>query len=145
MHTRNDLALKGRRRELRCNQTDAERLLWSRLRNKQLYGLKFFRQYSIGSYIIDFYCSKLSLAIELDGGQHNEEQNREYDAARTEYLMAQGINVMRFWNSEVIQNIDGVLEKITPPCCWNRNSLFPPLKVRGGGEAGGVNLREDKK
>jgi very-short-patch-repair endonuclease len=116
MHTRNDLALKGRRREFRRNQTDAEKLLWNRLRKKQFYGLKFFRQYSIGSYVIDFYCSKLALAIELDGGHHNEEQRREYDEARSEYLMAHGINVMRFWNNEVIKNIDGVLERITPPC-----------------------------
>jgi len=93
---RNDPILKPRRRELRRNQTDAEKALWAHLRNKQFYGMKFFRQYSIGSYILDFYCPTVKLAVELDGGQHNQCQNKEYGAARSEYLKAQGIEVMRF-------------------------------------------------
>src|SRR4030042_6949610 len=123
---RNDPSLKHRRMELRRNQTDAEKLFWMRLRNRQFYGIKFFRQYSTGPYILDFYCPKLKLAIELDGGQHTHEDNREYDAERSAYLKSQGIDVMRFWNHEVLQDTDSVLamiaQKITP---------LSPLNVRG--------------
>jgi very-short-patch-repair endonuclease len=116
---RNDPALKKRRRELRRNQTEAEKLLWAHLRNKQFYGMKFFRQYSIGPYILDFYCPRMKLAVELDGGQHNESENKEYDSVRSEYLKSQGIDVIRFWDNEVLLNRDGVLAelglKVTPP------------------------------
>src|SRR4030042_141487 len=110
---RNDPALKQRRRELRRNQTDAERALWAKVRNKQFFGMRFFRQYSIGPYILDFYCPTVKLAVELDGGQHNQSDNREYDAVRSEYLKAQGVDVMRFWNNEVLLDIQGVLCKMT--------------------------------
>ncbi len=117
--TRNALILKQRRRDLRRNQTDAEKTFWAHVRNKQFMGLKLFRQYSIGPYILDFYCPKKKLAIELDGGGHNENDQSEYDAVRTEYLKTREIDVMRFWNNDVLQNISGVLtsiaEKITPP------------------------------
>lgn len=109
---RNDPILKQRRRELRRNQSDAERALWAKVRNKQFFGMKFFRQYSIGSYILDFYCPTVKLAVELDGGQHNQSDNREYDAARSEYLKTQGIDVMRFWNNEVLLDIESVLSKL---------------------------------
>ena len=115
----NDPEYKQRRRELRRNQTDAEKILWQKLRNRQLYGMKFFRQYSFEAYILDFYCPKLKLAIELDGGQHAEEDRHEYDEHRSKYLKAHGIEVMRFWNNEVMRNMDGVLsrieERLTPP------------------------------
>jgi very-short-patch-repair endonuclease len=87
--------------------------------NKQFFGMRFFRQYSIGPYILDFYCPTVKLAVELDGGQHNQSDNREYDAVRSEYLKAQGVHVMRFWNNEVLLDIQGVLckmtLKVTPP------------------------------
>ena len=67
--------------------------------------MKFFRQYSIGPYILDFYCPTVKLAVELDGGQHNQSDNREHDVARSDYLKAQGIDVMRFWNNEVLLDI----------------------------------------
>jgi very-short-patch-repair endonuclease len=115
---RNDPALKEQRRELRCNQTEAEKTLWAHVRNKQFHGVRFFRQYSIGPYILDFYCPAVKLAVELDGGQHNQYENREYDAARSEYLKAQGIDVMRFWDHEVLIDTDSILtrlsERITP-------------------------------
>lgn len=115
----NDPALKQRRRELRQDQTKAEELFWSKVRNKQLNSLKFFRQYSIGPYILDFYCPAMKLAVELDGGQHNVSEQREYDNTRSEYLKAQGINVIRFWNHELLSNMQAVLTKlqwnITPP------------------------------
>jgi very-short-patch-repair endonuclease len=120
---RNDPTLKQRRRSLRRNQTDSERALWAKVRNKQFFGIKFFRQYSIGPYIIDFYCPTVKLAVELDGGHHSQSDNREYDAARSEYLKTQGIDVMRFWDNEVLLDIQSVLSKlalkITP--------LHPPL------------------
>ena len=120
---RNGPTLKQQRRELRRNQTDAERALWAKVRNKQFFGMKFFRQYSIGPYILDFYCPTMKLAVELDGGQHNQSDNKEYDAARSEYLKARGIDVMRFWNNEVLLDIQSVLckmeLKVTP--------LYPPL------------------
>ena len=108
--TYNDHSLKERRRNLRKNQTDAEALLWRKLRNKQINRIKFFRQYSVGPYILDFFCSEKRLAIELDGSQHLT--NQEYDAERSYYLRSQDIKVLRFWNNEVISNLDGVFEKI---------------------------------
>ena len=127
---RNDPTLKQRRRELRRNQTDAEKALWAHLRNKQFYGLKFFRQYSIGPYILDFYCPAVRLGVELDGGQHSLCENEEYDAARSEYLKAQGIEVTRFWNHEVLLDTQSVLAglalKATP-----LNPPSPPLTLRG--------------
>ena len=120
---RNDPTLKQRRRELRRDQSDAEKALWAKVRNKQFFGIKFFRQYSIGPYILDFYCPMVKLAVELDGGQHNQTDNIEYDTARSEYLKAQGIDVIRFWDNEVLLDIEGVLSKlmlkVTP--------LDPPL------------------
>jgi very-short-patch-repair endonuclease len=120
---RNDPALKQRRQELRRNQTEAEKALWAHLRNKQFYGMKFFRQYGIGPYILDFYCPNMKLAVELDGGQHNQCERKEYDAVRSEYLKAYGIELTRFWNHEVLLDIESVLNelgaKVTP--------LYPPL------------------
>jgi len=116
---RNDPTLKQRRRELRRNQTEAEKTLWAHLRNKQFYGMKFFRQYSIGPYILDFYCPTMKLAVELDGGQHNLCESKEYEAVRSEYLKAQGVEVLRFWNHEVLLDMESVLSelalKVTPP------------------------------
>ena len=123
---RNDPLLKQRRRELRRNQTEAEKTFWMHVRNRQFYGMKFFRQYSTGPYILDFYCPELKLAIELDGGQHTQDDKQEYDAVRSAYLKVQGINVMRFWNHEVLNDAESILtmmaEKITPPS---------PLTLRG--------------
>jgi very-short-patch-repair endonuclease len=116
---RNDPALKERRRELRRKQTEAEKVVWANLRNKQFYGMKFFRQYSIGPYILDFYCPTMKLAVELDGGQHNQPENKEYDLVRSRYLKSHGIDAIRFWSNEVLLNTEGVLAelalKVTPP------------------------------
>jgi very-short-patch-repair endonuclease len=116
---RNDPTLKQRRRELRCNQTEAEKTFWAQIRNRRFYGMRFVRQYSAGPYILDFYCPQLRLVVELDGGQHTEDNARHYDATRSEYLKAQDISVMRFWNHEVLRDIESVLskmaEKVTPP------------------------------
>ncbi|MHB8174389.1 MAG: endonuclease domain-containing protein [Nitrospirota bacterium] len=119
MKIKNHPIFKLRRRELRHKQTEAEEIFWSHVRNRQFHDLKFFRQYGIGPYILDFYSPVANLAVELDGGQHDDADNREYDAVRTEYLNTNGINVMRFWNHEILNDMDTVLEKlsknITPP------------------------------
>lgn len=101
-----------RARELRRNATDAEQTLWNALRDRQLAGLKFRRQHPIDRFILDFYCHEKRLAIELDGGYHAEDEQRIYDEERTTLLAAQGIKVLRFWNHEVLNNLEGVLEAI---------------------------------
>jgi very-short-patch-repair endonuclease len=95
---------------LRQNATDAERLLWSRLRNRQLGGFRFRRQRPIGNYICDFVCLSESLIVELDGSQHVE--RADYDAARDAFLRSQGFRVLRFWNGDVMGRLDNVVETI---------------------------------
>ncbi|MGI9229865.1 MAG: endonuclease domain-containing protein [Gammaproteobacteria bacterium] len=95
---------------LRKSQTDAENLLWYHLRNKQLDGHKFRRQQPIGNYIVDFVCMSQKLVVELDGGQHAEQQAR--DKERDTWLHKQGYRILRFWNNDVIENCYGVLETI---------------------------------
>jgi very-short-patch-repair endonuclease len=102
--------LRDTARGLRRSQTDAERKLWDHLRNRQLGGVKFRRQYFIAPFIADFCCPEKWLIIELDGGQHAERV--EADQRRTVRLESQGYRVMRFWNHEVLENIEGVLERI---------------------------------
>ena len=97
-------------RTLRRNQTDAERKMWRALRGRQLAGYKFRRQYPIQTYIVDFVCLDARLVIELDGGQHAD--RIEADANRTRALEACGFHVVRFWNHEVIENCDGVLDTV---------------------------------
>lgn len=94
---------------LRKESTPAEIKLWSRIRNDQL-GVTFRRQHAVGNYIPDFYSAKAKLIIELDGGQHLQQE--EYDAKRTKYLEAQGYKVIRFWNNQVMNDIDGVMRAI---------------------------------
>ncbi|MBX7149326.1 endonuclease domain-containing protein [bacterium] len=108
----NNLKMKQRRRALRKSMTIHERILWSKLKNGQIERLRFFRQYSVGAYVLDFYCPKLRLCVELDGSQHLQEDNIKYDQARTDYLNSRCIRVMRFFNSDVNINLDGILEEI---------------------------------
>jgi very-short-patch-repair endonuclease len=97
-------------RRLRREQTKAESLLWQRLRGKRLKGAKFRRQHAIGNHIVDFCCLRHGLVIEVDGGQHAEDI--EKDAARTARLEAQGFKVIRFSNDDVLRNLEGVLTSI---------------------------------
>jgi very-short-patch-repair endonuclease len=90
--------------------TDAERVLWRRLRKRQVKGCQFRRQYALGRYIVDFICLQQRLIIEIDGGQHNDQQT--YDAKRTTWLEAQGYRVLRFWNNEVRDHTEAVVEAI---------------------------------
>ena len=109
---RNIPPLKSRRRELRNNPTPAESSLWKCLQHRKLLGQKFRRQYSIGRYVVDFFCVECSLAVELDGALHNDVMRQEYDAERGAFLQKQGVEVLRFENREVFENIEGVLERI---------------------------------
>lgn len=105
-------------RNLRNAPTDAEHRLWQHLRASQLAGAKFTRQHPIGNFIADFACRSLRLAIELDGGQHSESPT---DANRTRIIEAHGYRVIRFWNNEVLGNIDGVLTVIAEEIAIARN------------------------
>ena len=99
-------------RHLRASQTDCEQLLWQKLRARQVAGLKFRRQVPVPPFVLDFYCVELKLAVELDGGQHFEEAGEIHDRRRTAYLQRLGIEVVRFSNLEVIQQMSDVLEQI---------------------------------
>ena len=116
---------KNLRRNLRKNQTDAEKKIWSKLRKKQIQDLKFYRQFGIGKYIVDFYCPEKKLTIEIDGSQHTENIDKE----KTDYLKQNGILILRFWNNEVFENLEGIMDKIIDAI--NRsNSSQPPLAKR---------------
>jgi len=108
----NNKSLKSRRRELRSNQTNAEKKLWEMLRGRRFQGLKFHRQFGIGPYILDFYCPKFRFGIELDGSSHTEKENAILDKEREKILQASNIKIIRFWNDEIENNIDRVLKKI---------------------------------
>ncbi len=104
--------LKSNSRNLRSHLTDSEQLLWSRLRRKQLLDVQFYRQKPIGKYIVDFYAPKAKLIIEIDGSQHFEENHKQRDITRDEYLQAQGLKVLRFDNLQVLNALTSVLEVI---------------------------------
>jgi len=97
-------------RQLRKSLTPQEIKLWNLLSNKQFYNLSFRRQHPIGEYIVDFVCRSEKLIVELDGGQHNNDENIEYDNKRTKYLESLGFKVLRFWNNDIDNNIEGVIE-----------------------------------
>ena len=101
---------RTRARQLRRAQTDAEGRLWARLRDRQVHGAKFRRQHPIGDYIVDLCCPEHGLVVELDGGQHATQA--QADEQRTAILVEQGYQVLRFWDNDVMTNIDGVLERI---------------------------------
>ena len=125
---------RDRARSLRANLTDAERRLWRQLRQRQLEGSRFRRQMPLGPYIADFVCLERRLIVEVDGGQHQEQS--EYDASRDQWLRGQGFRVLRFWNNELLGNMEGVLSRIA-------DELRPPtpaLPRKGGGSEEAVEL-----
>jgi very-short-patch-repair endonuclease len=127
--------LLGAARRLRATQTDVEKLLWRHLRAHRLQGHKFKRQQPIGIYIVDFVCFDQKLIIEVDGSQH---MNSSADLQRDQWLNSQGYKVLRFWNNEVLQNIEGVLERIL-------DDLSPspqPLSHKGRGASDTSNNRD---
>lgn len=108
--------LKTPARELRKNMTEAEQMLWSRLRRKQLLGVQFYRQKPIGSYIVDFYSPAAGLVIELDGSQHYEPEHACRDAERDACLASQGLLVLRFDNLQVLTETEAVMAEILRAC-----------------------------
>ena len=125
---------KSLARNLRKNSTWAERELWRHLRNRKTGGAKFRRQQCFGPYVLDFYCAEAGLSIELDGGQHDEPSHRSHDAARETFLLAQGIRTVRFWNSQIRQDLPIVLERIR----MELSNVTPsprPSPLKGEGEA----------
>ncbi len=123
--------LKFRRaaaRRLRANQTGAETKLWRELRKLETKGTHFRRQVPIGRYVADFACMASRLVIELDGSQHGDEPAKAYDQARTLWLESAGYRVLRFWNNDVVHNLDGVLETIYAALYGSRDAEPAPLK-----------------
>ena len=108
----NNPQLKTLRQKLRNNIPIAEIILWSELQGRRLNGLKFRRQYGIGRYVVDFYCHKLKLVIEVDGSSHCTSKAEKYDKRRQEYIEKKGIKVVRCNNNDVYTNLDGVIEDI---------------------------------
>ena len=130
--------LRSNARALRKNSTDAERLLWSELRDHRLNGAGFRRQVPIGSYIADFMCHTAKLAIELDGGQHFSDRGEQTDAARSAVIEAKGFQVLRFSNHDVMTNRAGVLETIAAAVAERAPTLTLPRKrERGQGKPAG--------
>jgi very-short-patch-repair endonuclease len=125
--------LRNRAREMRANPTDAERRLWTMLRDRRLPAAKFRRQHLVEPYIVDFVCVERSLIIEVDGSQHADS---EYDQRRDAYLRSQGYSVLHFWNNDVLSNLSGVFDAIfaalhTPhPSAASR---LPPSPLQGKG------------
>ncbi|MEN6585770.1 MAG: endonuclease domain-containing protein [Sulfuricella sp.] len=128
----NSFVLDNRlQRNLRRNLTDAEQLLWKQLRGRQLNGHKFRRQHPFGDFILDFVCLEARLVIEIDGGQH---MGSEHDRPRDERLVKSGFHVVRFWNNQVLNELDSVVEAI-----WNalEPHPYPSLPLEGEGTGGG--------
>ena len=121
----------NRAEDLRKNPTDAEKRLWQCLRASQLCGVKFRRQQSIGHYIVDFVAMSKKLVVELDGGQHAEEK-KQHDINRTNYLNGLGYNVLRYWNHDIFENIEGVLEDISAHLTAKQAFPSPNLSPRAG-------------
>jgi very-short-patch-repair endonuclease len=131
----------NRARELRKNLTDAERLLWHHLRLRQINGDRFRRQRPVGPYILDFVCLEKKLVIEVDGGQHSEE--KDYDMRRDEWLQNRGFKVLRFWNHEVLTEIDAVKEVIWKTMVETPSSVLPRGRGRIGKRSGSRESRNE--
>jgi very-short-patch-repair endonuclease len=110
-----------RARELRSKPTDAEKRLWSGLRDRRLGGLKFRRQHQLGPYYVDFFCHEASLIVEADGGQHHQEEHAWYDYHRSKWLESAGYRVVRFSNVEILKHPTQVLEAIAEAAKRNQN------------------------
>ncbi|MDP3934804.1 MAG: endonuclease domain-containing protein [Candidatus Giovannonibacteria bacterium] len=122
----------SKRKILRNRMPPSELLLWPRLNNKQLNGFRFRRQYGIDRYVVDFYCPKLRLAIEIDGGYHRSSDMKEYDPARQAAIEAIGIKFLRFSNKEIESDLEGVMKKLfnaLPPYEGGRVGLGVKEKI----------------
>ncbi|MCS6305274.1 MAG: N-6 DNA methylase [Nitrospira sp.] len=134
-------------RNLRHNGTNAEQLIWQCLRDRQIAGAKFRRQHPLDPYVLDFYCHELKLAVELDGGRHNEPTGCAHDARRDEFLAAQGIRTLRFWNNQVLAETEAVLEAVYQAVTEMQTEKPSPSPLpagEGGAGSGPLPLGEGK-
>ena len=120
-------------RILRVQLTDAEQLVWQILRDRRFCGIKFRRQHPFERFVLDFYCHEAKLVLELDGGGHNDHGQKAYDEERTKFLEDAGIRVLRFWNHDVLNNLEAVLEQLHDELFTPSPGLRPP-SPRGRGE-----------
>lgn len=109
----NQKTQKEKRRKLRQRSTKAERMLWQNLRNRSFEGFKFRRQHSVGPFVLDFYCSELKLAIEIDGYSHDSEEAKKYDAERQKIIEGYGVRFLRIRDEEIHEHIEKELDRIT--------------------------------
>ena len=119
------------KRRLRSNMTGPETRLWSRLRARQLQGLKFRRQHGIGPYIVDFYCPEQSLVIEIDGDSHADADQIVRDQLRDQYFQSLGLRVIRYFNNDIVKNLAGILEDLAEKLASGLTSPRPSLRRRG--------------
>ena len=127
MNYSNHPVTKEFRRQLRCEETPTERMLWKRLRGKQLDGYRFRQQHGFGPYVLDFYCPSIRLCIELDGEVHDSQEAQQHDIDRTSFLNQNRIHVIRFRNEEVEQSIELVLQRIRE---YINSNINPPKVVQ---------------
>ncbi|MEH2173445.1 endonuclease domain-containing protein [Nostoc sp.] len=121
----NKTSEKEKRRSLRNNMPSAEKIVWEKLKNRQIYGCKFRRQYSIDVFVVDFYCPELKLAIEIDGDSHFQEGVQVYDYERQCFLESKGTCFLRFTNQQVYQELEGAIAIIAQTVCQLRK-ITPP-------------------
>ena len=129
--------LKNKARQLRRNLTDSEAALWSRLRNKQLLGIQFYRQKPIGEHIVDFFAPRARLVVEVDGSQHLGREHALKDRSRDRYLASLDLKVLRFNSREVLEESDAVAEAIYRTVAEQLSPKIPPAPIKGGEEEKG--------
>ena len=129
--TRGQASYLDLKRRLRSDMTGPEARLWSRLRARQLQGLKFRRQHGIGPYIVDFYCPEQSLVIEVDGDSHADADQMLKDQLRDRYFQSLGLRVIRYFNDDIVKNLDGDLEDLAEKLSSGSTSPCPSLQRRG--------------
>jgi very-short-patch-repair endonuclease len=125
-------------RKLRKEQTSPESLLWYLLRDRRLLGYKFRRQYPLPPYVLDFYCDELKLGVELDGGQHNADEHAARDERRDAFIRARGIEVVRYWNHDVLLQTEDVLEDLIRRLSLKARPSPPTPLPKGEGSGAGA-------
>jgi len=135
----NKVSMKSRRKALRNNMPKAEIILWSKLKGNQLKDYKFRRQHSIGKFVVDFFCPKLKLVIEVDGNSHFLDKKSEQDYERQKYIESQGIRFLRFTNTDIYQNMNDVLTTVEKYIeKYENHPSHPSLRSPGTGKRRGL-------
>jgi very-short-patch-repair endonuclease len=142
----NKKEMKERRQLLRRNMPKSETILWSKIRMKQIGGCRFRRQYSVGAYVLDFYCPDLRLAIEIDGESHDKPTAKEYDQEREEQIKQLGITIIRFTNSQIETKLEDVVQyirDISASLRANQAIIFPLVKGKTQKGSKAINVKAD--